>query len=82
MGFRFSEQVVYWFERVSEVIAVVLGMTLVVSLLLKAEDGLVLQQPLDTIEAQYAMSWTFDQPTAYVLPQRVSALIGPQRPDR
>ena len=75
MGFSVSARVVYWFERISEIIAVGLCMTLVVSLLVKEQQRFALQQPLDTIEDQYAMSWSIDQPTADALPQRMSAIL-------
>jgi hypothetical protein len=64
MGFRVSARVAYWFGRASEVIAAALCTTLVVSLLVKEEQRFVVRQPLATIEEQFAMSWSIDQPMA------------------
>lgn len=61
MRARVSARVVYWFERTSEVIAAALCMTLMVGLVTKAEDRFVLHEQMDTIEDQYAMSWSIDQ---------------------
>jgi hypothetical protein len=55
-------------------------MTLVVSLLVKDEQRFPLLQPLATIEEQYAMSWSIDQPLADAPPQRMSAVLPTHRP--
>jgi hypothetical protein len=62
MGHRISDRAAYWFERVSEIIAAALCVTLIVSLVMKAEHRLSFPQQLDTIEDQYAMSWSIDHP--------------------
>lgn len=67
MGVRASARVVYWFERISEAIAAALCLALMVGLATKAGDRFVLHQPMSTIEDQYAMSWSLDQPTADAL---------------
>jgi hypothetical protein len=79
VGFRISARIVYWFERASEIIAATLFTTLVVSLLVRAEQRFAVQQPLDTIEAQFAMSWSIDQALPDVLPQRMNVVTAGRR---
>jgi hypothetical protein len=80
VGSEGSGRVVYWFERVSEIIAIALCATLVVSLVAKDEQRFALRQPFATIEEQYAMSWSIDQSLADALPQRMSAVLPAHRP--
>lgn len=62
MGHRTSYRAVYWFERVSEITAAALCVALILSVVVKAEHRLSFPQQLDTIEDQYAMSWSIDHP--------------------
>jgi hypothetical protein len=72
---RISARIVYCFGRMSEIIAAGLCLTLAVSLVVQAEHRFVVQQPLATIEEQYATSWSVDQPAPDALTRPESVII-------